>query len=61
MRYSEVKRILEGHGYSADNSEGSHHIFRKAGAPRIDIPKKGGRMVRRAYLKIIAKVLELEV
>jgi predicted RNA binding protein YcfA (HicA-like mRNA interferase family) len=60
MRFSEVKKILEWHGYVEDNSEGSHHVFRKAGAPRIDIPKKGGQTVKRVYLKLLAEKLRLE-
>ncbi|MEM6428890.1 MAG: type II toxin-antitoxin system HicA family toxin [Deinococcota bacterium] len=60
MRFSDVRKVLEWHGYELRRSSGSHFMFRKDGFPRLDIPKRDGKTVARAYLKMIADALELK-
>ena len=59
MRYSEIKKILEYHGYTEDRVAGSHHIFTKPGSDLINVPTVGGRDVKVRYLKEIAADLDL--
>ena len=59
MRFSDVQKVLEAYGYALDRVKGSHHIFTKKGATRIDIPVHN-KVVKIDYLKIIAKTLSLE-
>ena len=59
MRFSDVQKVLEWHGYELDRSNGSHFIFAKTGQPSITIPKKGGKTVARTYLRNIVQALEL--
>jgi predicted RNA binding protein YcfA (HicA-like mRNA interferase family) len=60
MRYSDVKKILEGFGYQEDGGKGSHFVFRQADHEPITISKKHGKMIKRYQLKDLAKALELE-
>ena len=60
MRYSDVKKILEGFGYKEDGGKGSHFVFRQANHEPITLSKKHGKMVKRYQLKDIAKTLNLE-
>lgn len=59
MRFAEVRKILEGQGYTLRATKGSHNIFTKAGAPRIEVPTVNGRDVKIEYLKKIADLLQL--
>lgn len=59
MRFAEVQRILEANGYTLDRIKGSHHMFVKKGAPRVDVPVHSER-VKVEYLKDVAAKLELE-
>jgi len=38
VRFAVVKKLLEEKGYRLDRISGSHHIFRKPGAPAQNIP-----------------------
>jgi len=60
MRFSEVRLIIESHGYTHHQPRGggSHHIFRKAGADLISVPVHDNQ-VKRIYLKDVVKKLSL--
>ncbi len=60
MRFSDVRKVLEWHGYELNRSAGSHFMFRKEGSPNLDIPIKDGKTVKRVYLKMIVDVLNLK-
>ena len=60
MRYSDVKKILEGFGYKEDGDKGSHFVFRQVDHEPITVSKKHGKMVKRYQLKDLAKALGLE-
>ena len=47
------------YGFEERSSSGSHFTFTKTGRKPINIPKKGGQVVKRSYLKAIAKELDL--
>ncbi len=53
MRFSEVRLILEAHSYTLDRVRGSHHMFVKPGALRIDVAVHD-KVVKVEYLKDIA-------
>jgi predicted RNA binding protein YcfA (HicA-like mRNA interferase family) len=42
------------------SNKGSHHTFRNNQKLKITIPKKGGKTVKRTYLKKIVKLINLE-
>ena len=44
VRYSEVKALLERHGWSLVRVAGSHHIFTKPGDRMWSIPEHCGRV-----------------
>jgi len=59
--FADVEKALIAFGCEKVRSKGSHHIFRHPtikGLPSI--PKKGGKNVKRYYVKEIVKVLELK-
>ena len=60
MRFSEVKLIIESHGYDHHQPRGgsSHNIFRKPGREPISIPVHNN-LVKRFYLKDVARKLSL--
>ncbi len=51
--FEELKKLLERYGYEANNTGGSHWVFRKEGCNSITIPYK--KPVKAIYVK---KVLE---
>lgn len=51
--FNALKKLLEANGYIANNSGGSHWVFRKDGSNAITIPYK--KPVKAIYVK---KVLE---
>ena len=59
MRFSDVEKVLNAHGYEETRTAGSHHIFTKAGADPVTVPTVGGREVKKGYLKEIAAELDL--
>lgn len=61
LSYDEVCYILNKFGFEQVSSQGSHHTFRNDKKQKITIPKKGGKTVKRTYLKQIVKLLELEL
>ena len=59
--FSDVKRILIAFGCQEVRVRGSHHIFRHADGRKIPaIPTKGGKTVKKAYVKELVQILELE-
>ncbi|EAW38957.1 type II toxin-antitoxin system HicA family toxin [Lyngbya sp. PCC 8106] len=60
LRFSEVYSLLNAFGYQEIRSSGSHHIFRNAQGQNLVVPKTGGKMVKRTYIKQIVYFLELE-
>ena len=59
MRFSEVKLIIESHGYVHHQPRsGSHHVFRRAGSELMSIPVHNG-VVKRIYLRDVIRKLGL--
>jgi predicted RNA binding protein YcfA (HicA-like mRNA interferase family) len=55
VRFAEVRRLLEHHGWTLARISGSHFIFRKEGEPKhISLPVHGGRVAPK-YIKKLAK------
>ena len=57
IRFAEVQRLLEQHGYRLKRISGSHHIFDKTGSPLIAIPVHHGK-VKPVYVRKIRKAFE---
>lgn len=57
VRFAEVRKLLEDHGYTLSRIKGSHHWFERPGARGISVPVHKGRVQPR-YLAIIRKALE---
>jgi predicted RNA binding protein YcfA (HicA-like mRNA interferase family) len=57
VRFAEVRRLLEEHGYGLKRISGSHHIFDKPGERPVPIPVHDGK-VKYVYLRQILKRLE---
>ena len=55
--YSTVESFLNHLGYEVKSRGTSHHVFRKAGKPPIQIVKNGDR-VKPVYLREMIKTLE---
>ncbi len=60
MRYEEVARVLEAHGFKEVRSSGSHHVFRHPDGRMQIVPKHKGQVVKTTYLRQVHKLLELE-
>jgi predicted RNA binding protein YcfA (HicA-like mRNA interferase family) len=60
MRFEDVRAILEEQGFMITQGKGSHNRFSKSGEQPIDVPIVNGRFVKRTYLKLIVKRLDLE-
>ena len=60
MRFSELRKILEGYGYTmnAPKSGSSHYTFRKPGKCPITIPKH--EPIKRIYVEMVREVVEEE-
>ena len=56
VRFAEVRRLLEQHGYTLARISGSHHIFTRAGSEPFTIPVHGNK-VKPYYVKDIKKRL----
>ncbi len=57
MRYGEVKRYLESHGWVFSHVTGSHHLFRKPGFRSYPAPVHKGQ-VKDVYYREIQKICE---
>lgn len=58
-RFSDVKRVLAGHGWFLARTEGSHHTFVKEGEEDIITVPVHNRKVGRVYIKAVCKRLGL--
>ena len=56
VRYAEVRRFLERHGWTHQRTKGSHHHFRKEGQRGIGFPVHHGR-VGPVYIRQIEKIV----
>ena len=61
LSYDDVYYILSKSGFEEVSAKGSrsHHTFRNNRGQKITVPKKGGKTVKRIYLKQIVILLEL--
>ncbi|MFI5379387.1 MAG: type II toxin-antitoxin system HicA family toxin [Tepidisphaerales bacterium] len=50
VRFAEIRRYLESHGWTLERISGSHHVFTKPGRRTFPIPVHGGK-VKYGYLK----------
>ncbi len=53
-------RLLEMFGYALRRSSGSHNAFVAPGRATITVPVVKGRKVKRAYVRMINRMLDLE-
>jgi predicted RNA binding protein YcfA (HicA-like mRNA interferase family) len=60
LNYDDVYYILTSFGFKEVSNKGSHHTFRNNQKLKITIPKKGGKTVKRTYLKQVVKLINLE-
>lgn len=58
MRYEEVETVLTMFGFQPVRSRGSHHQFRHPTGVMLTVPKMGGRVVKRTYLRQVVQALE---
>ncbi len=60
LRFTELKKILESHGYVIKNPRGgsSHYTFRKSGKSPITIPKH--EPIKKVYVELVKSVIEEE-
>lgn len=56
VRFAEIRRLLENHGWTLIRISGSHHIFRKEGERPISIPVHAGK-VKHVYFRQVRKAL----
>lgn len=56
VRFVDIRRLLESHGWTLNRISGSHHLFVKAGERPISIPVHRGQ-VKHVYLREIKKRL----
>lgn len=59
LSYDDVYYILSNYGFEEVSVKGSHHTFRNSKRQKITVPKKGGKIVKRTYLKQIVILLKL--
>lgn len=57
VRFTDVKRKLESHGWRLTRIRGSHHVFTGENRPSIPIPVHRGK-VKHAYGKLVQKAIE---
>jgi len=57
---ADVIRLLYMLGYTEQKNPGSHRVFHKKGRPVITIPTISGRYLRKRYITLLVKNLELE-
>ena len=60
LNYDDVYYLLTNFGFQEVSKKGSHHTFRNNQGLKITVPKKGGKTVKRTYLKQIVSLLKLE-
>jgi predicted RNA binding protein YcfA (HicA-like mRNA interferase family) len=60
-RFSEIHWLLAEFGFLEVRSKGSHHHFKNSSGKIISVPKQKGKTVKLVYIKLVLKLLELEV
>ena len=59
VRFAEVRKLLETHGWTLSRIRGSHHVFTKPGAGAVPIPVHHNQ-VKAAYVRKIQKLIAEE-
>ncbi len=54
-RFSDVRRMLEAHGWRLTRVRGSHHIFTKRGRRPVPMPVHRGK-VEPVYVRLVEKI-----
>jgi predicted RNA binding protein YcfA (HicA-like mRNA interferase family) len=57
VRFAVLRRILENNGWTLIRITGSHHVFKKAGAPDVVLPVHRAK-VKPYYVRQIEKLVE---
>lgn len=57
--FSDVRRLLEMHGWTLDRERGSHAYFVNQ-SQQFSVPRVSGRKVKRTYLDKICTLLDLD-
>ncbi|MEZ6242156.1 MAG: type II toxin-antitoxin system HicA family toxin [Phycisphaerales bacterium] len=57
VRFTEIRKILEKHGWQLSRTRGSHHVFTGKDRPTIPIPVHRGK-VRHEYAKLVQKEID---
>jgi len=57
IRFAELLKLVEKHGWVLDRVRGSHHILRKPDGTGYPVPVHHGK-VKPAYVRQIKKILE---
>ncbi|MFN0131845.1 MAG: type II toxin-antitoxin system HicA family toxin [Phycisphaerales bacterium] len=50
VRFAEIRKKLEDHGWTHRQGKGSHHVFSRKGGPTIVIPVHGNK-VKPVYVR----------
>ncbi len=58
IKFEDLRKILEGLGYSATNRGGSHYVFTKDNCISLTIPYK--KPVKVIYVKQVIQIIEEE-
>lgn len=57
IRFSDIRRLLESHGWTLERVRGSHHVFSKPGEGSFPVPVHNGK-VKAVYGKKLEKILQ---
>lgn len=60
VRFEDLQYVLEEFGFDEKRFKGSHHTFIDSQGRVLTIPKKGGKKVKRIYIKRVVDLLNLE-
>ncbi|MFQ4144964.1 type II toxin-antitoxin system HicA family toxin [Chlorogloeopsis sp. ULAP02] len=60
VRFEDLQYVLEAFGFEEKRSKGSHHTFEDSEVRVLTIPKKGGKKVKKVYIKRVVNLLNLE-
>jgi predicted RNA binding protein YcfA (HicA-like mRNA interferase family) len=56
VRFPELRKLLEQHGWTLDRIKGSHHVFVRKGGPIVVLPVHRGRCSWR-YKKLVDEAI----
>jgi len=57
VRFAELRKLLESHGWTLDRVKGSHHIFVRPGAHNVVLPVHRGKC-KAVYRRLILEAIE---